>query len=390
MLKAFKTEINPISEQIKKMLQSIGICRFLYNRYVEVNLNRLKSGLKILSANEFDKYVNNELSKEYPWIKECGSKARKKTLVNAETAFKRYLKKQSGKPQFKKRGEQDVKLYFPKNNAGDLKVERHRIKIPTLGWVRLKEKGYIPIQGEVSSCTIEQKADRFYVSILFKNTATNKKTKKRKEKPATEGIGVDLGIKDFAVVSKGKVFKNINKTSVIKKVEKRLKRAQRALSRKLESRKKRGEKPATKHGSNINKNVLRVQKLFGRLARMRAAYRSWVVNMIARSKPIYITLEKLNVRGMKKNKHLAKAISNQGFYDFKMKLLNTCKKIGIELREVGTFYPSSKLCSRCGVKKVQLSLSDRIFNCQHCGFEMDRDLNASINLAHAKDFVVLT
>ncbi len=336
------------------------------------------------------KYVNHQLSKEYPWIKDCGSKARKKSLVNANTAFTRYFNKTSGKPQFKKKSQQEVTIYFPKNNPGDLKIKRHCINIPTLGWVELKEKGYIPINGEVSSCTVEQKADRFYVSVLFKNSPLKRKEKALKEYPSLDGLGIDLGLKNFATISNGEVYENINKSSVIKKTEKRLKRTQRALSRKYEAKKRRGEKPVTKSGSNIGKNILRVQKLSCRLARMREAYRAWVVSMMAKTKPRFITIEKLNVRGMKKNKHLAKVISVQGFYDFKMKLLNTCKKIGIELREVSTFYPSSKLCSGCGHKKLQLSLSDRIFYCDECGLQMDRDLNASLNLARAKEYIVLT
>lgn len=143
-LRAFKVEIHPTSEQGRKIVQSIGVCRFLYNRYVAKNMLLLQTEQKIISANQFDKYVNNELSLELPWIKQCGSKARKKFLVNAENAFNRYSKKLSGKPNSKKKSEQDVQLYFPKNNKGDLKVERHRVNIPTLGWTRVKRKDISP------------------------------------------------------------------------------------------------------------------------------------------------------------------------------------------------------------------------------------------------------
>ncbi len=333
--------------------------------------------------------MNHELSLVYSWIKNCGSKARKKSLVNAEKAFRRYLQKIAGKPRFKKKHAQTVKLYFPKNNPKDLEIERHRIKLPTLGWVRLKEKGYLPIQETVSSCTIEQKANRFYVSVLF-SSISGKKQKEWKAKRVSDGIGIDLGIKDFAITSQGQVFGNINKTSIIKRTEKRLKRVQRALSRQYEFKKKRGGKPATKNGSNIAKNILRIQKLHQRLARMRDAYRAWVVSVIAKTKPAFITIERLNVQGMKKNRHLSKSISDQGFYDFKRKLGNACRKMGIELREVAMFYPSSKLCSQCGIKKVKLSLSDRVFSCEHCGQNIDRDHNAAINLMQARKYVLLT
>ncbi|WP_028776651.1 RNA-guided endonuclease InsQ/TnpB family protein [Shimazuella kribbensis] len=385
---AYKTEIHPNPEQIKKIVSSIGVCRFLYNQYVGQNLDFLQQKQQILSANQFDKQVNHELSLVYPWIKECGSKARKKSLVNAETAFQRYFQKKAGKPRFKKKQAQTVKLYFPKNNPRDLEIERHRIKLPTLGWVRLKEKGYLPIHGSASSCTIEQKANRFYVSVLF-SSIYEKKRKNEKAKRVSDGIGIDLGIKDFVITSQGQVFQNINKTSIIKRTEKRLKRVQRALSRQYEFQNKRGEKPATKNGSNIVKNILRIQKIYQRLARMRDAYRAWVVSVIAKTKPTFITIEKLNVQGMKKNRHLAKSISDQGFYDFKQKLGNACRKMGIELREVALFYHSSKLCSHCGIKKVKLSLSERVFSCEHCGRNIDRDHNAAVNLMQASEYVLL-
>ena len=383
---AYKTEIHPTESQTKKMVSSIGICRFLYNHYVARNLDVLTQNQLIISANQFDKLVNHELSKAYPWIKECGSKARKKSLVNAETAFQRYFKKRAGKPRFKKKNAQTMKLYFPKNNKRDLEIERHRIKIPTLGWVRLKEKGYLPKDGVVSSCTIEQKADRFYVSILFSCIPP----KIQKTVSFSDGIGIDLGIKDFAITSKGQTFENINKTSTIKRTEKRLKRAQRSLACKYETTKKRGGKPATKGGSNITKNILRVQKLHHRLACIRNAYRAQVVSVIAKTKPAFITIEHLNVKGMVRNRHLARSICQQGFYDFKQKLRKVCREIGIELREVGSFYPSSKLCSCCGRKKVKLSLAERVFRCDHCGLKMDRDHNAAINLMQAKEYAILS
>ncbi|WP_051271627.1 RNA-guided endonuclease InsQ/TnpB family protein [Shimazuella kribbensis] len=202
-------------------------------------------------------------------------------------------------------------------------------------------------------------------------------------------MGIDLGIKDFAITNREQVFGNIHKTSIIKRTEKRLKRVQRALSRKYEFQKKRGEKPATKKGSNIAKNILQIQKVHQRLARMRDAYRAWVVSVIAKIKPAFITIEKLNVQGMKKNRHLSKSISDQGFYDFKQKLRNACRKMGIELREVAMYYPSSKLCSHCGIKKVKLSLSERVFQCEHCRQSIDRDHNAAINLMQASEYVLL-
>ncbi|MBS4893715.1 MAG: transposase, partial [Veillonella parvula] len=226
MLRAYKVEINPTIQQKQKINQSIGVCRWLYNSYLAKN-NELyelyKSGEidkkeAFMNANNFDKYINNKIKilEEYNWINSCGSKARKKAICNAEIAYKRFFKGQSKFPRFKKKKNQDVKIYFPKNNKTDFKVDRHRINIPTLKWVRLKEKGYIPTNAKVVNGTVSRKADRYYVSILVE------KDDIKSSKSTNDGIGIDLGIKEFAVCSDGIKFKNINKTSTVKKVEKKL------------------------------------------------------------------------------------------------------------------------------------------------------------------------
>ena len=197
-----------------------------------------------------------------------------------------------------------------------------------------------------------------------------------------EGLGIDLGIKEFAVCSDGIKFKNINKTSTVKKVEKKLKREQRKLSRKYESLK---EGRATRQ--NIQKQVVKVQKLHQRLDNIRTDYINKTVFSIIKQKPSYITIEDLNVKGMMKNKHLSKAIASQKFFEFKTKLMSKCKENNIELRVVDRFYPSSKTCSQCGEIKKGLKLLDRTYKCD-CGLTIDRDLNASINLKNAKKYKI--
>jgi putative transposase len=338
-----------------------------------------------MSGYEFDKYVNNVLSKqpEYEWIKDVSSKARKQSIMNAETAYKKFFNGQSKYPRFKKKNNQDTKIYLPKNNLGDFTIERHRIKVPTLGFIRLKEKGYIPVNSLVSSGTISIKANRFYISISVEE-AQNKSNVELNE----NGIGVDLGIKEFAVVSNGKVYNNINKSSHARKLKKKLRREQRRLSRKYESKKHRkaGENPVTK---NINKNVLRVQKIYVKLTNIRHDYVKKTVNELVKTKPAYITIENLNIKGLMKNKHLSRAIGEQNFYMFTLWLKNKCKQYGIELRQVDRFYPSSKKCNKCGNIKKDLKLSDREYNCEACDYKVDRDLGASINLAETKEYKVL-
>ena len=379
MKRAYKTEIKPTQKQIEKINQSIGICRWLYNSYLAKNkelYEQYKQGLitkekAFMSANDFDKYTNNEVKvlDDFKWINNCGSKARKKSMCNAETAYKRFFKGQSKFPKFKKKSKSDVKLYFPKNNKGDWKVERHRIMIPTLKNVRLKEYGYIPVGAKVISGTVSKKADRYYVSVIVDIDAPIIKN-------TNKGIGIDLGLKDFAICSDGNIYKNINKTQRIRKLEKKLKREQKRLSRKYEFLKKRGG-TATK--SNINKKIVKVQKLHHRLDNIRTDYINKTISRIVNQKPKFITIEDLNVKGMMKNKHLSKAVAEQKFYEFRNKLTTKCNALGIELRIVDRFYPSSKLCHCCGYIKKDLKLKDRIYKCE-CGYIEDRDYNASLNL----------
>ena len=382
MLKSFKTEINPTQEQMHKINKTIGTCRFVYNFYLTHNKELYDSEKRFLSGMDFQKWLNNIYLKEnpeYSWIKEVSSKSVKQSIMNADKAFKRFFKKQSGFPRFKKKNRTDVKMYFVRNNPNDCLCERHRINVPTLGWVRLKEKGYIPASKQgyrIKSGTVSRKAGRYYVSVLIDMPDT--------EKPQlnTFGLGIDLGIKEFAVMSNGIVKKNINKTAKLRKLEKQLKREQRCLSRKYEDLKKRNKKKGKATRQNIQKQLLKVQKLHQRIDNIRTDYMNKTIAEIVKTKPSYITIEDLNVKGMMKNRHLAKAVASQKFYEFRIKLETKCKETGIELRIVNRWYPSSKLCHKCGSLKKDLKLSDRKYICK-CGYHADRDFNASLNLRDA-------
>ena len=386
MKRAYKMEINPTDEQKSKIHQTIGVSRFIYNFYIARNKEIYKKEGKFVSGMDFSKWLNNEYipnNQEVKWIKEVSSKATKQAIMNGDKAFRDFFKKAKGFPKFKKKKNQDVKAYFPKNNKTDWTLERHRVKIPTLGWVRLKEFGYIPINSVVKSGTVSQKADRYYVSILVEDDYIEV------SKSTNEGVGIDLGVKEFVVCSDGIKFKNINKTSTVKKVEKTLKREQRKLSRKYESLKIRNKniREGRATSQNIQKQIVKVQKLHQRLRNIRTDYLNKTVFSIVKQKPSYITIEDLAVSNMMKNKHLSKAIASQKFFEFKTKLMSKCKQNNIELRIVDRFYPSSKTCSNCGKIKKDLKLSNRIYKC-NCGLDIDRDLNASINLKNAKEYKI--
>ncbi|MCU5986836.1 IS200/IS605 family element transposase accessory protein TnpB [Clostridioides difficile] len=384
--RAYKIEINPTTEQKSKIHQTIGVSRFIYNFYIAHNKEVYDSKGEFISGMDFSKWLNNEYipnNQDIKWIKDISSKATKQAIMNGDKAFKDFFKKTKGFPKFKKKKNQDVKAYFPKNNKTDWTIERHRVKIPTLGWVRLKEFGYIPINSIVKSGTVSQKSDRYYVSILVEEDDI------QVSKCTNEGIGIDLGIKDFAICSNGSKFKNINKTSTVKKVEKKLKREQRKLSRKYESLKVRNKniKEGVATRQNIQKQIVKVQKIHQRLANIRTDYINKTVSQVIEQKPSYITIEDLNVSGMMKNKHLSKAISSQKFFEFRTKLTAKCKQNNIELRVVDRWYPSSKTCSQCGEVNKGLKLKDRVYKCE-CGLSIDRDLNASINLKNTKKYKI--
>ena len=386
MKRAYKVEINPTDKQKSKIHQTIGVSRFVYNFYIAHNKEIYHREGKFVSGMDFSKWLNNEYipkNQDMKWIKEVSSKATKQAIMNGDKAFRDFFKGAKGFPRFKKKKNQDVKAYFPKNNKTDWTLERHKVKIPTLGWVRLKEFGYIPVNSIVKSGTVSQKADKYYVSILVEEDD------KKVYKSTNEGLGIDLGVKEFVVCSNGIKFKNINKTSTVKKVEKKLKREQRKLSRKYESLKIRNKniKEGRATRQNIQKQVVKVQKLHQRLTNIRTDYINKIVSSIIKQKPSYITIEDLAVSNLMKNKHLSKAIASQKFFEFKTKLMFKCKENHIELRIVDRFYPSSKTCSSCGKVKKDLKLSDRVYKCD-CGLTIDRDLNASINLKNAKEYKI--
>ena len=381
LLKSFKTEINPTEEQKARIRRTIGTCRYVYNFYLGHNKALHDNGEKFMTGKSFSLWLNNEYIPDNPdktWIREVYSKAVKKSIEDGCTAFTRFFKHQSDFPKFKKKGKSDVKMYFVRNNPKDCQCERHRLKIPTLGWVRIKEKGYIPTTKDgymIRSGTVSVKAGRFYVSVLVEIPDVNI------DNNSNEGIGIDLGLKDLAIVSNGKTYRNINKSAGLKKLEKQLIREQRSLSRKYENLKK-GE---STQRANIQKQKLKVQKLHHKMDNIRTDYINKTIAEIVKTKPSYITIEDLNVKGMMKNRCLSKAVASQKFYEFRTRLKAKCDENGIELRVADRFYPSSKTCHHCGSVRKNLNLSDRIYRCE-CGYVADRDFNAALNLKDAKTY----
>ena len=386
MLKSYKTELAPTDEQAEQIRRTIGVCRYVYNLYLAANGEKHKAGEKFLSGMDFSKWLNNEYIPQNPdkaWIKEVSSKSVKKSIMDAEGAYKRFFKGLARLPRFKRKGSNDPKMYFVKTDAkAVIRCERHRIKIPTLGWVRLKEYGYIPTNYKIKSGAVSIHAGRYFVSVLAEVPDAEP------QEPQTSGIGIDLGIKEFATVSDETTYKNINKTDEVRRLEKKLRREQRRLSRKYESLKKRNKTmkgEATRQ--NIQKQQLKVQRIHYRLDCIRTDYINKAIAEMVKTKPEYIAIEDLNVSGMMKNRHLSKTVANQKFSEFRAKLTTKCRENGTELRLVDRWYPSSKTCHACGAIKNDLTLKDRIYKCE-CGYVADRDFNAALNLRDTDCYTV--
>ena len=385
MYKSIKIELKLTKEQKIQVCKTIGTERFIYNEYIKYNQEQYELGNKFVSAFDFSKYINNVYLPSNPdkkWIKDVSSKSVKQAMIYGEKAFKNFFKGLSSFPVFKKKGKNELGAYFVKDGKKDFEFYRHKIKIPTLKFVRVKEYGYIPKNANIKSGTISKKADRYFLSLVIEVDDIVKT-----ENKSIKGLGIDLGIKDTAICSDGRVFKNINKTKKVKKMKKKLKREQRKMSRSIEYSK--SKKIKLKDLKNFNKKKLKVQRLFYKLNCIRDDYNNKIVYEITRTKLKYITIEDLKVSNMIKNKHLSKAIQEQNFFSIRTKLINKCKERNIELRLVDTFYPSSKTCSCCGSIKKDLKLNNRIYKCSNCGLEIDRDYNASINLEKAKVYKVI-
>lgn len=391
-MRAYKTEIHPTQAQIELIHKTFGCTRYIYNQYVYENLENLASGKDFVSAFSYSKRVNNDPNTP-SWLKEVPSKAVKQALIYAERAFKDYFSKRKGKPKFKKKGTNDS-FYL----IGALKVERHRIFVPVLKWIRLKEFGYIP--EKISSVTISMKNERYYISCL------SKEEKDERIALSNESMGVDFELKD-QFITEDKTIPSINRSLRIRKLEKRLRREQRCLSRKIEanmiekvyyqSGAKKGQLKSYKRlkplseCKNIQKQKKKVAHIHERLTRIRTDYnRKALLSLVLERKPSSITIENLSVRNLMKNRHLSAAIMKAQWYQSRLYLENLCNRLGIELRVVDRFCPSSKLCSTCGFKYKDLKLKERFWTCSNCGSEHDRDRNAAINLGRCKTYTVLT
>ena len=365
----------PNNKQRTKLFQCFGVNRFAYNWALNRQQENYKNGGKFISAFDLQKeFVQLKSLPEYSWLNQYSSVVPEMAIIDACNAYKNFFRGNSKFPKFKSKEKSRPSFYVHGNKIEftDTHVKLMKLSDSTrknrrrLNWVKLAETGIVPTNCKYSDPRVTFDGINFWLSVAIEVENSN-------ETPTNEGIGIDLGVKDLAICSDGHVYRNINKTKEVKRLEKKKRRLQRKLSKKCVANKY--EK--TKNILKLEKELLRLNH---RLTNIRQNYIHQVTAEIINRKPSFISLEELNVFGMMKNRHLAKAIQEQSFYSFKAILSYKAKSNNIQIIEVPRFYPSSKTCSVCGTVKSDLKLSDRVFICPECGNKMDRDLNASMNL----------
>ncbi len=388
MLRAIRIKLNPTPEQKVLFWKSAGTARWAYNFYLSEKERIYQeylangTGKKDITGGEVRKYINNVLKKTtHTWLSEVGSNVMKQGVRDAEEAYRRYFQGLSGKPSFKSRHRSKISFYV---NYESLKRMQGGFHGEKLGFVRTSQPlPKIAKNQKYSNPRISYDGKYWYLSIGYEA--------KDMPKPELTGetIGIDLGVKDLAIMSDGRVYRNINKTHEVRRLVKKLKREQRKASRRVlqniksydKNRRPKWKRPL-RECRNVERQNRKIRLLYRRINNIRTNYLHQTTTAIVKTKPSRIVMETFNVKGMMKNRYLSGAIAAQKLYEFKRQMQYKCEALGIELIEADRFYPSSKTCSHCGYIKKDLRLKDRVYRCPECGLVIDRDLNAAINLAN--------
>ena len=381
MMKSFKIMLVPNNRQRTRLFQFAGTARFAYNWALRKEIDAYEAGEKFISNFDLRKeFTVMRNSAEYPWLRTISNNVTKQAIKDCVDAYQKFFKKQSGRPKFKSKRRSDFSFY---HDTDKIRITATHVKLEAiatskkrnkqqLNWFRLAEHGRIPLGVKYKEPRITFDGLNWWLSVSVEFEP------KKSAENFTDGLGIDLGIKDFAVCSDGKIYPNINRTKTIRNLKKRQRRLQRSISRKYEMNKSKGDSYSKTR--NIIKSERKLLRIHHRLASIRQNYRHQITSEIIGRKPSSIVLEDLNVRGMMSNRHLAKAVQEQGFYEFRRQIEYKAAWKGLRVVIADRFYPSSKTCIACGHVKKILRLSERIYHCEHCGNEIDRDLQAAINL----------
>ena len=378
MIKGFKIRLFPNEKQEQLLWKHINVSRFVWNYALSVLIERYKNGESYLNKIQTrDMFKNMKKTEEYSWLKEISSHTIGNVCIDLDKAYTNFFKKISNKPKFKKKGK--CRNSFPVR-CDNLYFINNCANIEKIGKIKYQTNYDLPQGRNVCKFTNPR--------ICFENNKWILSFGMECDNQAQElndfSLGIDLGIKDLAVIAyddKSKKFKNINKTKRVKNLKSKLKHLQRKVSRKyLTNQNKKVYEDKWHKSNNILKTEEQIRKLYNKLSNIRKNYIHQTTHKIITIKPKRVIMENLNVSGMMKNKHLSKAIAEQCFYDFIRQMKYKCEWNGIEFNQVDRFYPSSKTCSCCGHIKKNLKLKDRIYTCDGCGSIIDRDINAAINL----------
>lgn len=374
MVKAIKIRLIPTKEEEILMFKSVGVARFAYNwgraKWEEMHKQQLKPS-KANIKKEFNNTLKNDIN--YQWLNEVSGQITAQAFDDLKVAYSNFFKGNAKYPRFKTKKKSRQSFYV---RYDAIKFKNGKVNLERIGKVKYTTNYDIPSLSKYNNPRCHFDGKYWYLTLGFEHNEN------QVELNSDLSVGVDLGIKDLAVVNcLEKPIKNINKSKKIKRLKKRLKRMQRQLSRKYEANKDKNKFIKT---NNILKLEGQMKLVYRKLSNIRNNHVHEATSKIIKLKPYRIVMEDLNIRGMMKNKHLSKAIQEQCFYEFIRQIKYKCKFNGIEFAQADRFYPSSKICSYCGSIKRNLKLKDRIYVCEECGYVIDRDKNASINLGNYK------
>lgn len=362
MFRSHEIKLNPTNLQEKLFKQSCGVARFTFNWALNKWEEGYKKGIK-QSAYSLIKQLNSIKRKEFPWMQETGKTCSQYAIHNLESAYKKMWKEKSGYPKFKKKGK-SKDSFVAVENKENFQQKDYRIRIPRIGWVKCAEN--LRFEGKVNNVVVKRVADMWFAVVNIEVLKSIPILKQHSLGDNQAIVGIDFGIKSMMVCSDGIVFENAR---ALKANLKGLKRLQRSLTRKVK-------------GSNNRKKVqIRLSRKHYKVTCVRKTVIHQATAAIVK-KYDKIVIEDLNVAGMLKNHNLSQAIGDVSFGEIRRQLTYKSEWYGKELVVADRFYPSSKTCSGCGHKKATLILSERIYNCESCGLEIDRDFNAAINLAN--------
>ena len=371
-MKTYKVKLKLNNKQKTRLFKNASVSRFAYNLTLEIQEENYKKGNKFLSDSEVRKIITKRKQNDLAWLYDYNCDIVKQAVKDACRAYKKFFNKKAKKPKFKSAKLTKPSFYV---DGWKLKIENGYIKIPLCTKIKLYEKDYIPEGLNYQNPRITFDGIYWWLSVGLPIEIEQYEL-------TDEIIGIDLGLKELATCSNGMVFHNVTKSKEYRKINKSLKQKQRQVSRKYEMNKQGNKFIKT---SNIKKLERRIQKKRIKLDNIKKDYFHKSSTALVRTKPKAIVLEDLNVAGMRKNKYLSHSLQETSISTFKQMLINKAESHGIEVVLADRFYPSSQICSHCGSRR-SIKLSERTYKCPVCGLEIDRDLNASINLKHYREF----